>query len=283
MIVHTRIRGLKADLRKERKAGRTIGFVPTMGALHEGHLSIIRDSRSRDDITVCSIFVNPIQFNNKQDLEKYPRTLQQDLAMLEKEGCSYVFTPSVREMYPEGKVASPEVDFGYLDKILEGRFRPGHFKGVSIVVNKFLEIVGPDRAYFGKKDYQQLLIVKKMVRDLKIPVEIIPCPIMREKDGLAMSSRNMRLTIGERKQASLIYKVLTEVKEKASGSSVAELKLLAIKKLDDTPGFKTEYFEIADKDTLLPLDNLKKRETAIACTAVFVGDIRLIDNMELFP
>ncbi|HTX89200.1 MAG TPA: pantoate--beta-alanine ligase [Bacteroidales bacterium] len=282
MRVLSHIRDLQKVLRKERGEGRSVGFVPTMGALHEGHLSIIRRSRAENGLTLCSIFVNPIQFNNPRDLEKYPRSLKQDLALLEKEGCDLVFTPEAEEIYPGGKAESPPVDFGYLDRILEGKYRPGHFKGVATVVKRFFDIIGPDRSYFGKKDYQQLLIVKKMVDALKIPVEIVPCPIVREPDGLAMSSRNLRLTIGERKAAPFIYEVLREVKDKAGELAVGELKELALNRFSGRPEFRAEYFEIADAETLLPVGQIGNEVKAIACLAVFLGEVRLIDNMELF-
>ena len=266
-------------IQKEHKAGHTIGFVPTMGALHEGHLSLIKESLQDNDVTVCSIFVNPIQFNNKQDLEKYPRNLEEDLRMLQQGGCDYVFIPETKEIYPDG---TPELDinFGSLDKVLEGKFRPGHFKGVAIIVKKLFEIVTPDNAYFGKKDYQQLLVIRRLVSELEIPVKIHACPTFREHDGLAMSSRNLRLTIGERQIASLIYQTLVETKEKAGQIPVKQLREWAIKKINANPAFRVEYFEIVDKTDLHKIESWN--ENAIACAAVFLGDVRLIDNMELF-
>lgn len=269
-------------LSKERKIGKSIGFVPTMGALHEGHLSLIRRSISENDLTVCSVFVNPIQFNNKKDLENYPRTLDNDLKILEKAGCDVVFTPKVEEIYPNGETGSIDIDFGYLDKILEGKFRPGHFKGVAIVVKKLLEIIEPHNAYFGKKDYQQFLVISQMVKQFNLPVGIIPCPIIREPDGLAMSSRNMRLTIGERKIAPLIYEVLSRIKDRSGSIPVKKLKEWAVKKIGKTPVFVVEYIEIADKSTLLPLKNWKSKENAIVLAAVNLNEIRLIDNIEFF-
>jgi pantoate--beta-alanine ligase len=282
MKVFDKISGIGKSLKKERKAGHTIGFVPTMGALHEGHLSLVKRCLSENDIPVCSIFVNPIQFNSEEDLRKYPRNPESDLRMLENAGCGMVFIPSVREMYPEPTVTSPEVEFGMLDRVLEGKFRPGHFKGVAVVVKRLLEIVEPDRAYFGKKDYQQLLVVRKLVHDLFIPVEIVACPTIREPDGLAMSSRNLRLTIGERAMAPLIYQVLTRVKERAGRVPVRELAGWAAKKISENPVFNVEYFEIVHSETLLPLENWKEKNKALACVAAYLGDVRLIDNMELF-
>ncbi len=268
-------------MRKEHKAGRSIGFVPTMGALHDGHLSLIQESRKANDITVCSIFVNPIQFNNKKDLEKYPRNLKEDLRMLQSAGCDYVFIPENEEIYPDG-TPNLEINFGTLDKVLEGKFRPGHFKGVAIIVKKLFEIITPDNAYFGKKDYQQLLIIRRLVSMLQLPVQIHACSTLREPDGLAMSSRNLQLTIGEREMASLIYQTLCKVKEKAGHLPVKDLRRWAIKKISSNSAFNVEYFEIVDKNDLHILENWKEKEKALACTAVFLGDVRLIDNMELF-
>ena len=268
-------------LAKEKKARRTIGFVPTMGALHEGHISLIDESRKNNDITVCSIFVNPIQFNNKEDLEKYPRNIDEDLKKLEKAGCDHVFIPSTEEMYPNG---APDLDtnLGQIEKILEGKFRPGHFKGVAIVVKKLFEIIDPNDAYFGKKDYQQLLIIRQLVSAFNMPVKIHGCPIIREPDGLAMSSRNLRLTIGERQMASHIYQTLCRAKEKTGHLPVKDLKQWAIKKINSNPQFRVEYFEIVDKNDLHFIETWKEKGNALAVTAVFLGDVRLIDNIELF-
>ncbi len=276
------IKDLRKELSKERKKGKTIGFVPTMGALHEGHLSLLNRSKAENDITVCSIFVNPVQFNNKNDLELYPRNLAQDLKILEKTGCDLTFAPEVIEMYPEGLPDHFTIDFGYLERTLEGKFRQGHFKGVAIVVKKLLDIVEPHKAYFGKKDYQQLLIIRQLAARLQLPVEIIACETMREPDGLAMSSRNLRLTIGERKIAPVIYEVLSYVKDNSGIMSVKKLKNWAIKKIQKNPGLIVEYFEIADNETLLPIVKWDQKEKAIACTSIYLGDVRLIDNIELF-
>ena len=281
MITFTLIGDLRKAVLQERATGYSIGFVPTMGALHDGHISLIKESKKGNNITICSIFVNPIQFNNQQDLEKYPRNLDADLKMLQSAGCDYVFIPEAKEIYPDG-TPSLEVDFETLDKVLEGKFRPGHFKGVAIIVNKLFEIVTPDNAYFGKKDYQQLLIIRKLVELLQIPVRIHACPTYREKDGLAMSSRNLRLTIGERNLAPLIYQTLCQSKEKAQHQSIKELRKWAIKKINSNPAFKVEYFEIVDKNDLHSLENWKEKENALGVTAVFLGDVRLIDNIELF-
>jgi pantoate--beta-alanine ligase len=282
MKQYTLISEVKRELRKKKQPGNPVGFVPTMGALHQGHLELIRQSKAENTITVCSIFVNPIQFNNKKDLEKYPRNLHQDLKMLEDAGCDIVFTPEVGEMYPDGTTEAIHFPLGQLEKVMEGRFRPGHFQGVATVVKKLFDIIEPTRAYFGKKDYQQLIVIKELVSRLGIPVEIIACPTVREPDGLAMSSRNLRLTIGERQLAPLIYQVLCGIKEKAGKKSVTELRKWAIKKIEKNPAFRVEYFEIADTRSMVPIERWEKREHAVACTAVYLGDVRLIDNIELF-
>jgi pantoate--beta-alanine ligase len=276
------INDLRKELDKGRKKGKTIGFVPTMGALHEGHLSLIKRSTMENDITVCSIFVNPVQFNNKNDLDRYPRNLAQDLTILENSGCAMTFAPEVSEMYPDGLADQFTIDFGYLERTLEGKFRPGHFKGVAIVVKRLFDIVDPDNAYFGKKDYQQLLIIRQMVERLHLPVEISACDTVREPDGLAMSSRNLRLTIGERNIAPAIYEMLIQVKEKAGSMPVKELKNWAIKKIQKHPEMVVEYFDLVDIETLMPIIKWDQKDHAIACTAINLGDVRLIDNIELF-
>lgn len=262
--------------------GTSIGFVPTMGALHEGHLSLIRRAKAENQLTFCSVFVNPIQFNNPEDLDKYPRTLSTDAKLLEQVGCDVIFSPSAEEMYPQGTTEVLELDWGMLDKVMEGKFRPGHFKGVAIVVKKLFSIIHPTRAYFGKKDYQQLAVIRRMVEQLQLPVAIIPCDTVREPDGLAMSSRNMRLTIAERQVAPVIYEVLCRVREKAGKIPVKELQEWAIKKIQEHPSIRVEYFEIGDKETLMPLENWSLKSRAVAFAAVFLGDVRLIDNLELF-
>jgi pantoate--beta-alanine ligase len=282
MKLFSGIQAIYEYLAKERIAGKSIGFVPTMGALHEGHLSLIRRSTVENDLTVCSIFVNPIQFNNKKDLANYPRTLDSDLEILNKNSCDVVFTPEEKEMFPHGETGTIDIDFGYLDKILEGKFRPGHFRGVAIVVKKLFEIIEPHKAYFGKKDYQQFLIISEMVKKLNLAVVIIPCIIIREPDGLAMSSRNMRLTTTERMIAPLIYETLSGVKEKAGTLHMKKLKEWAKQKIGENPAFDVEYIEIADKNTLLPLENWETNEKGMVLAAVKLNDIRLIDNIEFF-
>ncbi len=276
------VRDTREYLESKQFSGKTIGFVPTMGALHEGHLTLIRQSKAENDLTVCSIFVNPIQFNNPDDLDKYPRTLASDVKLLTAEGCDVLFSPDAAEMYPEGEPALIDLELGMLDKLMEGRFRPGHFRGVAIVVKKLFDIVGPTRAYFGKKDFQQLAVIRHMVNTLNLPYEIVPCETVRESDGLAMSSRNMRLTIAERGIAPSIFQVLRKVRDKTGKVPVRELKEWAVKKIQEQPAMRVEYFEIADRETLMPLESWDHRIKAVALTAVYLGDVRLIDNIELF-
>jgi len=264
-------------LDKEKKLNKTIGFVPTMGALHQGHLELVKQARKENDVVVVSIFVNPIQFNNKEDLEKYPRTFENDAALLESVGCDLIFYPTVKEMYPEPDTTI--YDFGNLDKVMEGKHRPGHFNGVAIVVKRLFDIINPDKAYFGEKDFQQLAIVKAMVAQLNLPVIIIPCETVREKDGLAMSSRNTRLEPNERNLAPFIYLTLSKAKEKAKYTNVKELEQWVVNEFNKHKEFKIEYFEIVDSITLQPINDFKDK-SAIGCIAVFMGDIRLIDNIK---
>jgi len=278
-LTHT-ISETKSAIQKQISEGKTIGFVPTMGALHEGHLVLVRRAASENDFVAVSIFVNPIQFNNPEDLEKYPRTLEEDLKKLEGTGCNLVFAPSVKEMYPEPDLT--EFDFGQLDKVMEGKFRPGHFKGVAIVVKKLFEIVTPTKAYFGEKDFQQLAIIKKMVSMLQMAVEIVPCPIVRETDGLAMSSRNARLTSEERVEAPVIYKALSSIKENYSWFIPAGIKQLVTGEIQESPFFRVEYVDIVDTETLLPFHDWMDAEHAVVCVAAFIGNVRLIDNIVLY-
>jgi len=271
----------KSDLSKElsffSKNGKSIGFVPTMGALHEGHLSLIKYSNKQNDITVVSIFVNPTQFNDKKDYNRYPRIIEDDIKKLEKVTCDFLFTPSELEMYPENDTR--EFDFGNLDRVMEGKFRPGHFRGVALIVSKLFEIVKPNKAYFGEKDFQQLTIIKHFTKTLGYHVEVISCPILRESDGLAMSSRNMLLTPEERKHVSLISKTLFEAKEKAKNYSVVETKEWVVRSINADPYMKVEYFDIVDDTNLEPVTDWNNQNTCVGCIAVHVGNIRLIDNI----
>jgi len=279
MIILYSIKETRQWLTGERAMGKSIGFVPTMGALHQGHLDLVRRALNENDLAGCSIFVNPIQFNNPEDLEKYPRTLENDLQLLEQSGCDLVFIPSVEEMYP-GPVKD-KYDFGDLERVMEGEHRPGHFNGVAIIVKKLFDIFQPDKAYFGEKDFQQLRIIQALVRKEKIPVEIIPCPTVRELDGLAMSSRNRRLTPEERLRAPEMYRTLLLASELATKIPVSEVKSICIARLE-SKGFKVDYFEIADIESLQPSDTWETNGGMIACAAAFLGKVRLIDNMILF-
>lgn len=272
-----KLKGKLADLRLQNKS---IGFVPTMGALHSGHLSLIHHSSNQNDFTVCSIFVNPIQFNNKNDLVNYPRNLDDDLKTLEGQGCDIVFAPSVEEMYPNE--VNEKYDFGYLEKVMEGATRPGHFNGVAVVVKRLFDIINPDNAYFGEKDYQQLLIIKELVRKEKIDVNIYPVPIVREKDGLAMSSRNKRLTEDQRRYAHKIYNTLIESKEFIDEKPLDWIKKWVKYRLNSYPEMKLEYFEIADSKTLKVISEKEEAAHAMGFIVVNMGEVRLIDNIVLF-
>ena len=251
--------------------------MPTMGALHEGHLTLVRRGAAENDICVVSIFVNPTQFNDSNDLEKYPRMLEKDIELLEKVDGVVLFAPDEEEIYPEPDIRT--FDFGQLDKVMEGRFRPGHFNGVAQVVSRLFDIVQPDRAYFGEKDFQQLAIIREMARQLRIPVEIIGCPIVREEDGMAMSSRNTRLSTEERKKSALISQTLLKSCNFADEKSVMDLKRWVIGKISEEPLLKIEYFEICDAETLQSIDEWNDSQNIIGCIAVFCGEVRLIDNV----
>lgn len=281
-------------LAKKRLEGKIIGFVPTMGALHQGHISLINAAKQSCDLVICSIFVNPTQFNNLQDLEKYPRTLDTDTQLLEKAGCDVVFAPEVAEMYSakelELKALGQEdkswmegktVSFGNLDKVMEGAQRPGHFNGVAQVVSKLFRIVQPHKAFFGQKDFQQLAIIKSMVKQLSLSVEIIPCPIIREPDGLAMSSRNVRLTPEQRKLVPFISQILYKVKDLQSKDTPAQLKIFVYEAFAKQIEMKLAYFEIVDGETLASVTNFNQHKEVVACIAVEIGTLRLIDNVVL--
>lgn len=267
-------------LNEIKAKSKKIGFVPTMGALHEGHISLINASKEQGLYTVCSIFVNPTQFNDKKDLENYPRTEEKDVEMLRKNGCDVVFIPSEKEIYP--KEDRRVFDFGELDRILEGAHRPGHFAGVGKVVSILFDIVRPDISFFGSKDYQQVMVIRSLVDQLKLPVKIVACPIIREPDGLAMSSRNMRLTPEERKAAKLIPELLNEAKiMKKAKRPITEIKAFISQKLAQNPIYKLEYFEICNPETLQILSDKNEVKHGIGLIACFVGKIRLIDNLLL--
>ncbi|TVQ12557.1 MAG: pantoate--beta-alanine ligase [Bacteroidetes bacterium] len=260
-----------------RKTGKSIGFVPTMGALHSGHLHLVERALAENDIVVCSIFVNPIQFTNPGDLEKYPRTFGKDSVLLEAIGCDVVFYPDVAEMYPEP--VTHTYDFGMLEKVMEGLYRAGHFNGVAIVVKKLFDIVLPHKAYFGEKDYQQLAVIQSLVKLESMDIEIIPCPIVREPDGLAMSSRNARLTPEQRKAAPFIFETLVKAAQLYKSRSVELVIDTVCESIAANPDMELEYFEISDTETLAPIRGEKPHRPVVACIAVYMGQVRLIDNM----
>jgi len=262
----------------EKKA---VGLVPTMGALHEGHLSLIQKALSENDIVVVSIFVNPTQFNNAEDLEKYPRNLSGDIKTIERLSQEVViFAPEISEIY-ESTPKAISFDFGGLDKVMEGKFREGHFQGVATIVEKLFELVKPTRAYFGEKDYQQILIIKSMLEQRKLPVTLVPCPIVREKSGLAMSSRNERLSSEGRKKAAFIYSVLQEAQKLFTTASVAEVEAFVKKQFSQKEGFDLEYFTITKADTLEEITEKDPSESYRAFITVYVEGVRLIDNIAL--
>lgn len=275
-----------ADLRKwldvQQKKDNSIGFVPTMGALHKGHISLLEQSKKANHLTVSSIFVNPTQFNDPKDFEKYPITLEKDITMLETAGCDVLFLPSVKEMYPDGIKPTIHYDLGYLETVLDGKFRPGHYQGVCMVVQRLLEIVKPDNLYLGQKDYQQCMVITKLIELIgqadKIKVSI--CPTLREANGLAMSSRNMRLKEGERNTATTIFRCLSMIKDNLKEGNLAELKKKAVTMLEEA-GFRVDYVEIADANNLSIISNWEGKQKIVALVAAFISEVRLIDNMLL--
>jgi pantoate--beta-alanine ligase len=280
MLVFHKVDDISGYLHNLRSAGKTIGFVPTMGALHQGHLELVRMAKDGCDIAVVSIFVNPSQFNDPGDLAKYPRMPEKDTALLLGVGCDVLFLPPVEEIYPRGLDFTLRMDFRQLDQVMEGVFRPGHFEGMATVVNRLVNIVDPDRLYMGQKDFQQLSIVRDMLRQLGSRVELVMCPTVREADGLAMSSRNLRLTPEMRAVAPVIYQTLAWVKN-AFGTSPGRMLEAAAKDRLSQAGLKPEYFEIVDGISLLSVDSPADSDFVVACTAAFAGEVRLIDNLLL--
>ncbi|MDQ6478892.1 pantoate--beta-alanine ligase [Dyadobacter sp. LHD-138] len=278
MEVFTSIHSLKKFLFHQRLDNKTVGLIPTMGALHEGHISLVETAKQQNDISVASIFVNPTQFNNPEDLAKYPRTLENDCVMLEKAGASVVFAPSVTEMYPEPTTLT--MNFGLIETVMEGASRPGHFNGVGVVVSKLFNIVQPNKAYFGQKDLQQVTVVKRLVADLSFNLELVICPTVREDDGLAMSSRNRRLSQEERAHGPIIYKILMDAREKLiSGDDTEEVKESVRIEFNAMAGFELDYFEIVNIESLQPIHILGGAGTTALCIAAFLGPVRLIDNI----
>jgi pantoate--beta-alanine ligase len=285
MIVTKTIEATVNLLDQKRKEGKSTGLVPTMGALHPGHLSLIRRAKAENDFVVCSIFVNPIQFTNKEDLEKYPRSFDTDFRMLEQAGCDLVFAPEVDEIYPNNNDSLPVYELNGLDKPMEGVFRPGHFQGVCVIVHKLFNIVRPRRAYFGEKDFQQLAVIRHMTTSLKLDLEIVGCAIVREEDGLAMSSRNMRLSESEREIAPLIYRILQTAKAIVNSGIIISpdhLKQWISDQITKNPPLRPEYIEIVNKNTLQTVFDWNESNELIACVAVYDGSVRLIDNIVLF-
>ena len=264
---------------RQREMGKKIGFAPTMGALHQGHLSLYKAAKKENDEVISSIFVNPTQFNNPDDFQKYPKTLEKDLELLEKAGVDAVYVPNVEEMYPDG-LNSKKYDFDGLENEMEGKYRPGHFDGVGTIVEELFRQVQPHNAYFGEKDYQQLAIIKKMVEKTKLPVKIHEVPTLREEDGLAMSSRNVRLTETQRKEATIIYETLVKAKEWFKVLSVEEIKLRVLEIFRNS-NFELEYFVIADEKTLKETDYFYKDKNYRAFIVAYADTVRLIDNMHL--
>ena len=280
MIIFKKAADIGIFLQQKRQNNPKTGFVPTMGALHQGHISLIESARSKNDLVVCSIFVNPTQFNDPKDFQNYPITIENDIDLLEKAGCDALFLPAVEEMYPAGLENKKTYALGYLETVLEGRYRPGHFQGVCQVVHRLLTIVPADRLYLGQKDFQQCMVIRKMIELENLPVETVICPTLRETDGLAMSSRNMRLDKEAREKAVEISRTLLHIKSSLKAGDLSELKTAAVEQLNRT-GFKTDYVEIADADTLELIGRWDGKRKLVALCAAFLGEVRLIDNMLL--
>lgn len=272
------IKDLRLLLDESRAAGKSVGLVPTMGALHAGHASLVERAVKENDVVVVSVFVNPTQFNDKNDLQNYPRTMEADCALLSKEGADYVFAPSVEEMYPEPDTRV--FDFTPLDKVMEGPNRPGHFNGVAQIVSKLFYAVEPDRAYFGEKDFQQLAIIREMTKQLNLSINIIGCPIVREEDGMALSSRNMLLSKSERKTAANISRTLFKSRIFAATNSLSDTKKFVIDTINAINGLQVEYYEIVDGNTLQPINSWDDSKYIVGCITVQCGKVRLIDNIK---
>jgi len=279
VIIANTVEELRVACQNASENGLSVGFVPTMGALHEGHMALVQRAKKECDWVIVSVFVNPTQFNNQDDLKLYPRTPEKDSALLQNNGCDVAFFPNVDDVYPKGLVI-PTVELGEMEKVMEGAFRPGHFKGVVQVVWRLFDLVKPTKAYFGLKDFQQVAVIQHMVRTLELPVEIVPCPTLREPSGLAMSSRNMRLTDEQKEEAVVIFRTLSFMKEKTSAHSPSELTVLGSKMIEES-SLKLEYLQIVDSVSLKPLVD-HWSESATVCIAAYCGEVRLIDNMTLF-
>ncbi len=280
MEIIRKVKHLSKVLDDARKEGRIIGLVPTMGALHAGHISLVNRARAENDVVVVSVFVNPTQFNNPQDLSTYPRTEEADCRALEEARADYAFVPSVDEMYPVADTRT--FDLGPVAEVMEGAMRPGHFNGVCQIVSKLFDIVKPTRAYFGEKDFQQIAVIKRMVELEGFRLDIVPCPIVRENDGLALSSRNVRLTAEGRRTAPAIHRILENSRKlKESGATPSEVQKAVTEQIDAVDGLKIEYYAIVDALTMQPVDDWKMAgaEGTVGCVTVYCGDVRLIDNI----
>lgn len=277
MRVVKTISELKSLISGYKQENKTVGLVPTMGALHAGHKSLVDRARKENDIVVVSVFVNPTQFNNKQDLATYPRTEERDCALLEAAGCDVVFMPAVEEVYPEPD--NRQFDLGAVAEVMEGAHRPGHFNGVAQIVSKLFGFVEPDRAYFGEKDFQQIAVIRKMVQLEGIKLQIVACPIKREDDGLALSSRNVRLTAEQRQLAPNIYRVLKESCNFAKSHTVAETEKFVVDSLNALPQMEVEYYSIVDALTMQPVSDWADADSITGCITVYCGEVRLIDNI----
>ena len=280
MLTVNTVKELKSAVKSARKAGKSIGLVPTMGALHEGHKSLVDRCRKENDVVVVSVFVNPTQFNNKEDLRTYPRTEEADKALLEAAGCDVVFMPSVEEVYPEPDTRV--FNLGPVAEVMEGPMRPGHFNGVAQIVSKLFMMVEPDRAYFGEKDFQQIAVIREMVRQEGFKLEIVPCPIVREADGLAKSSRNVRLTPENRAVAPNIYRLLSESLDFAKSHTVEETIKFVTTGINAYDAMEVEYYQIVDGITMQPISAWTDTRYAVGCITVYYGDVRLIDNITYF-
>jgi pantoate--beta-alanine ligase len=284
MIIFKYADQLARYIEQQKSAGKQIGFVPTMGALHNGHIALIDQSKKANAVTVCSIFVNPTQFNNPNDYQLYPKTIEQDIVKLEAAGCHALFLPAIAEMYPQGTANLEQYDLGYLETVLEGKYRPGHFQGVCQVMNRLLKMVQAHKLFMGQKDYQQCMVVNRLLQLMQSPTELITCPTLREADGLAMSSRNMRLSPEDRQKATTIFKCLMLIKQECNqGGMWPVIKEKATRLLTDA-GFRIDYVELADANTLQPATATMAtiyQGPRVALIAAFLHDVRLIDNMLL--
>lgn len=280
MQIITTVSELLTYVENGKQKGLKTGLVPTMGALHEGHLSLVKRSLADNDATIVSIFVNPVQFNNPDDLATYPRKEEEDFRLLAREGVDVVFAPTESEIYPEGFDRGKQFRLGKVAEVMEGKYRPGHFQGVALVVSRLFQLVRPTRAYFGMKDFQQIAVIREMIKSEGLDVEIVPCPIVREENGLALSSRNQLLGPGQNKAASAIHAVLKESLDFARTHNVEATRNWVIRQLDEKDDFKVEYFEIVDGETLEPVEEWKEAKYIVGCITVYVGKVRLIDNIE---